>query len=61
MRARLLKWFLNNGGIWINGIGDMFYPPEGGRSHGLNERLLVKSLYEGHEFSFRLGKWLGDV
>ncbi len=53
--------FLNNVGIWTYGISGIFSPPEGSRAHGLNERLLVKSLYEGHEFLWRLGKRLGGA
>ncbi len=51
--------FLNNAGIWTYGISGIFFPPEGSNAHGLNEKLPVKSLYEGHEFLFRLGKRLG--
>ena len=50
--------FLNNTGIWTYGISGMFYLSEGNRAHGLNRRLLVRSLYEGHEFFWRLGKTL---
>ena len=50
--------FLNNAGIWTYGISGIFFPPDGSRAHGLNERLLVKSLYEGHAFLYRLGKTL---
>ena len=52
--------FLNNAGIWTYGISGMFYPPDGSHAHGLNERLLVKSLFEGHEFLFRLAKRLAS-
>jgi acetylornithine deacetylase/succinyl-diaminopimelate desuccinylase-like protein len=51
--------FLNNAGIWTYGISGIFTPPEGSNAHGLNEKLPVKSLYEGHEFLYRLGKKLG--
>ena len=51
--------YLNNAGIWTYGISGIFFPPSGSNAHGLNERLRVKSLYEGHEFLFRLGKRLG--
>lgn len=50
--------FLNNSGIWTYGISGIFTPPEGSNAHGLNEKLPVKSLYEGHEFLYRLGKRL---
>ena len=52
--------FLNEVGIWTYGISGIFGFPEGSNAHGLNERLPVKSLYEGHEFLYRLGKRLGD-
>ena len=52
--------FLNNVGIWTYGVNGIFTPPEGSNAHGLNKRLPVKSLYEGHEFLFTLGKRLGD-
>ena len=32
--------------------------PDDNRSHGLNERMPVKSLYDGHEFLYRLVKTL---
>jgi len=50
--------FLNNAGIWTYGISGIFTPPEGSNAHGLNEKLPVKSLYEGHRFLYLLGKRL---
>lgn len=50
--------FLNNAGIWTYGISGIFTPPEGSNAHGLNEKLPVKSLYEGHMFLYWLGKRL---
>ena len=50
--------FLNIVGIWTYGISGIFTPPEGSNAHGLDEKLPVKSLYEGHEFLWRLGKRL---
>ena len=50
--------FLNNVGIWTYGVRGIFTPPEGSNAHGVNEKLPVKSLYEGREFLFRLGKAL---
>ena len=50
--------FLNGVGIWTYGISGAFFPPEGSRAHGLNEKFAVKSLYEAHEFLWRLGKKL---
>ena len=51
--------FLNNAGIWTYGITGLFHFPGGSNAHGLNERLPVKSFYEGHEFLYRVGKRLG--
>lgn len=50
--------FLNSVGIWTYGVSGMFSAPENNGVHGLNERLRVKSLYEGQEFLYRLGKTL---
>ncbi len=50
--------FLNNGGIWTYGISGMFGGPEGSGAHGLNEHIRVKSLYDGQEYLYRLGKRL---
>ena len=52
--------FLNNAGIWTYGVSGMFLPPEGSFAHGLNERLPVKSLYEGYEFLYQLAKRLSS-
>jgi len=50
--------FLNNAGIWTYGISGMFHGPEGSGAHGLNEHIRVKSLYDGQEYLYRLGKRL---
>jgi len=50
--------FLNNVGIWTYGVSGMFHGPEGSGAHGLNEHLRVKSLYDGQEYLYRLGKRL---
>jgi acetylornithine deacetylase/succinyl-diaminopimelate desuccinylase-like protein len=39
--------------------GPIFAEPSDLRTHGLNERILVKQLYEGREFLYRLVKELG--
>ena len=49
---------LNNVGSWTYGVSGIFTPPEGSNAHRLNEKLPVKSQYEGHEFLWRLGKAL---
>lgn len=52
--------FLNSAGIATYGIKPMFSDPDGGRAHGLNERIRVKSLYEGRELLDRLVKALSS-
>ncbi len=48
--------YLNNAGIPAYGLSGMFRDPDGGGVHGLNERIRVRSLYEGHEFLYRVVK-----
>lgn len=48
--------YLNNAGIWTYGASGMFVGVEGSGAHGLDEHLRVKSLYNGAEFLYRLGK-----
>jgi len=43
-------------GIPTYGVSGIFYDPDLGHIHGLNERLGVQSLMEGREFSYRLVK-----
>jgi acetylornithine deacetylase/succinyl-diaminopimelate desuccinylase-like protein len=43
-------------GIPTYGVSGIFYEPDLGHIHGLNERLRVQSLMEGREFSYRLVK-----
>jgi acetylornithine deacetylase/succinyl-diaminopimelate desuccinylase-like protein len=52
--------FLNNAGIATYGVSGMFRDPDGNGVHGLNERLRVKSLYDGQEFLYRLVKALAS-
>ena len=47
-------------GIPTYGVSGIFYDPDLGRIHGLNERIGVKSLMEGREFSYRLVKIYAD-
>ncbi len=42
--------FTNAAGIPTYGVTGMFRDPDGGGVHGLNERLRVRSLYEGRDF-----------
>lgn len=43
-------------GVPTYGVSGLFYEPDLGHIHGLNERIGVKSLMEGREFSYRLIK-----
>jgi acetylornithine deacetylase/succinyl-diaminopimelate desuccinylase-like protein len=47
---------LNDAGIPTYGVSGIFYEPDLGRIHGLNESILVKSLYESRDFTYRLVK-----
>jgi acetylornithine deacetylase/succinyl-diaminopimelate desuccinylase-like protein len=42
--------FLNPAGIPTYGLSGMFGDPDGGFAHGLNERIRVRSVYEGRDF-----------
>lgn len=46
--------FLNPAGIATYGVTGLFTDPDGGRIHGLNERIRVQSVYEGRTFLYRL-------
>jgi acetylornithine deacetylase/succinyl-diaminopimelate desuccinylase-like protein len=48
--------FLNAAGIPTYGIEPVFYGPDLGNIHGLNEHVGVRSLFEGREFLYRLVK-----
>ncbi len=48
--------FLNPAGIPTYGITGFFQDPDEGNIHGLNERIRVKSVYEGRTFLYRLVK-----
>jgi acetylornithine deacetylase/succinyl-diaminopimelate desuccinylase-like protein len=48
--------FTINAGIPTYGVSGMFRDPDGSGVHGLNERIRVRTLYEGHEFLYRLIK-----
>jgi len=52
--------FLNPAGIPTYGITGIFQDPDGGNIHGLNERVRVKSVYEGRTFLYRLVKIYAD-
>jgi acetylornithine deacetylase/succinyl-diaminopimelate desuccinylase-like protein len=48
--------YLNAAGLPTYGMGSMFVDPDGGGVHGLNERIRVRSLYEGREFLYEVVK-----
>ncbi|MBL8554170.1 MAG: M20/M25/M40 family metallo-hydrolase [Phenylobacterium sp.] len=48
-------------GIPVYGVSGLFYDPDLGRLHGLNERIGVTSLMEGREFSYRLVKMYAEA
>ena len=52
--------FLNPAGIPTYGISGFFEDPDLGNIHGLNERIRVKSVYEGRTFLYRLVKLYAD-
>ena len=51
---------ISDAGIPTYGVSGIFYEPDLGRIHGLNERIGVTSLYEGREFLYRLVKLYAD-
>jgi acetylornithine deacetylase/succinyl-diaminopimelate desuccinylase-like protein len=52
--------FLNAAGIPAFGISGLFVETDLGHIHGLNERIPVRSLYEGREFLYRLVRLYAD-
>ena len=48
--------YTNNAGIPTYGLSGLFRDPDGSGVHGLNERIRVRSLYEGHDFLYRVVK-----
>ena len=52
--------FLNPAGIPTFGVSGIFTDPDGGRIHGLNERVRVQSVYEARTFLYRLVKLYAD-
>ncbi len=51
---------LTAGGIPTYGVQGLFYEPDLGGIHGLNERIGVTSLYEGRDFLYKLVKIYAD-
>jgi acetylornithine deacetylase/succinyl-diaminopimelate desuccinylase-like protein len=52
--------FLGAAGIPTYGIGVLFFDPDLGGIHGLNERIRVQSLYDGRDFLYDLVKIYAD-
>jgi acetylornithine deacetylase/succinyl-diaminopimelate desuccinylase-like protein len=48
--------FMLAAGVPTYGLSGMFGEPDGGGVHGLNERIRVRSLYEGREYLYRVVK-----
>ena len=48
--------FLNAAGIATYGVSGLFRNPDGDGSHGLNERMPVRSLFEGRDFLYEVVK-----
>ncbi|HMH64964.1 MAG TPA: M20/M25/M40 family metallo-hydrolase [Rhizomicrobium sp.] len=48
--------FLTPAGIPTYGVSGMFGDPDGNGAHGLNERLRIKSVYEGRDFLYQVVK-----
>ena len=49
---------LRQNGIPTYGVSGLFGDMDDSRAHGRDERMLVKSFFEGHEFLYRLVKEL---
>ena len=52
--------FLNPAGIPTYGVTGLFQDADSGNIHGLNERIRVKSVYEGRAFLYQLVKTYAD-
>jgi acetylornithine deacetylase/succinyl-diaminopimelate desuccinylase-like protein len=52
--------FLNAAGIATYGVSGLFRNPDGDGSHGLNERMPVRSLFEGRDFLYEVVKLYAD-
>jgi acetylornithine deacetylase/succinyl-diaminopimelate desuccinylase-like protein len=53
--------FLTPAGIPTYGLSGLFREPGNDGSHGLNERILVKSLYDGRQFLYSVVKLYADL
>ena len=52
--------FLRNAGIPVYGVSGIAYDPEDVRAHGKDERIFVKSYYEGLEFAYQIARALAS-
>jgi acetylornithine deacetylase/succinyl-diaminopimelate desuccinylase-like protein len=52
--------FFRRAGIPSYGVSGLFGDPEDNRAHGRDERMLIKSYYDGQEFLYRLTKALSE-
>jgi acetylornithine deacetylase/succinyl-diaminopimelate desuccinylase-like protein len=52
--------FMTAAGVPTYGLSGMFGDSDGGGVHGLNERIRVRSLYEGREYLYRVVKLYAD-
>jgi acetylornithine deacetylase/succinyl-diaminopimelate desuccinylase-like protein len=50
--------YLRNAGIPVYGVSGLFGDIDDVRAHGQNERILIKSFFEGQEFLYQLTKTL---
>ena len=48
--------YLRNAGIPVYGVSGIFFDIDDNRQHGRNERIRIKSFFEGQEFLYRLTK-----
>ncbi len=48
--------FLNPAGIPTYGVTGLFLDPDNSHMHGLNERIRIRSVYEGRSFLYQLVK-----
>ncbi len=53
-------WYLRAAGIPTYGVSGLFGDMDDSRAHGRDERMLVKSFFEGQEFLYRLVKELSS-
>ena len=52
--------YLRNAGIPTYGVSGLFYDSEDVRAHGMNERIPIRSFFEGQEFLYQLVKALSS-